>query len=136
MAVFKMDRKDVDRLHDAIKNFPGVAEKSINAVLYDEAPEIITDEIKLLMPVSGAVWKGKKPAAKHSKSITERTNERRNLSIVVGTIGDYHYLYFPDDGSNTYRHFGNKRFFERGGEASSKEIVDRCVSRIVDDFEK
>jgi len=136
MAVFEMDKKELDRLHNAIKNFPDVAEESINSVLYTEAPPIITDAIKLLMPVSGAVWKGKKKAAKHGNSIKERSGERRNLSVVVGTVSDYHYLYFPDDGTNTYRHAGNQRFFERGGKASSQEIVDRCVSRIVDDFEK
>jgi len=136
MAVFEMDRKEIERLLSTIKNFPNVAEKSINSVLYTEAPPIITEEIKRLMPVSGATWKGKKNAAKHSNSITERSGERRNLSIVVGTVSDYHYLYFPDDGTNTYRHAGNKRFFERGGQASSQEVVDRCIARVIDDFEK
>lgn len=136
MAVFEMDKKEIDRLYSTIKNFPGTAEKSINSVLYEEAPPIITDEIKRLMPVSGANWNGKKPAAKQAKSITERSKERRNLSIVVGTVSDYHYLYFPDDGTNTIHHAGNQQFFERGGKASSSEIVDLCISRVVADFEK
>lgn len=136
MAVFEMDRRELDRIHNAAKNFPGVAENSINSVLYTEAAPIIAEEIKMLMPVSGAHWKGKKKAAKLSNSIKERSKERRNLSIVVGTVSDYHYLYFPDDGTNTYRHVGNRRFFERGGKASSQEIVDRCVARIIGDFEE
>ena len=104
MARFEMDQREVERLHKAIKNFPGTAEKSINDVLYSEAPPIIADAIQLLMPSSGARWNGKKPAAKTAQSIKERTNERRNLSIVVGTVSNYHYLYFPDDGSNTKNH--------------------------------
>lgn len=136
MAVFEMDAKELERLHNTIKNFPGVAEQSINSVLYEEAPSIISDAITLLMPVSGANWKGKKGAAKFSKSVKERPSERRNLSIVVGTVQDYHYLYFPDDGSNTTRHVGNQQFFSRGGEASTREVVDRCINRLIDDFQR
>lgn len=136
MARFEMDRRELDRLVNTIKQFPTNAEKSVNSILYEEAPEIIAEEIKLLLPMSGASWKGKKPSAKKANSIRERTNERRNLSIVVGTVSDYHYLYFPDDGTNTYRHVGNRRYFERGGQASSKEIIDRCIARITGDFNR
>ena len=131
-----MDRKEIERLCATVENFPLTAIKSINTVLYNEAPPIISEAIQRLVPVSGANWKGKKPAAKTSDSIKERTADRRNLSIVVGTVSDYHYLYFPDDGTNTYRHVGNQRFFERGGKASSEEIVDLCISRIINDFNK
>ena len=136
MARFEMDRKELDRLFNTIKNFPGNAEKAINNVLYEEAPDIITEEIKLLLPVSGANWKGKKAPAKTAKSIKERTEERRNLSIVVGTVSAYHYLYFPDDGTNTRRHVGEQKFFERGGKASTTEVVDRCINRVVNGLEK
>ena len=136
MAVFEMDQKEIERLLETVKNFPGTAEESINSVLYNEAPEIITDAITLLVPTSGANWKGKRPPAKTSKSIAERSTERRNLSIVVGTTNDYHYLYFPDDGTNTVRHAGNQRFFERGGNASTQEVVDRCINRVIDDFNR
>lgn len=132
MARFEMDAKEVERLFNTVKNFPGNAEKSINEVFHNDAPPIVSEEIKRLMPVSGKTWKGKAPAAKSAKSLTDET---ANLSFTVKTTGKYHYLYFPDDGTNTKRHVGNQQFFQRGGENKQTEIVDRCISRIVKDFE-
>lgn len=131
MARFEMDAKEVERLFNTVKNFPGNAEKSINDVFHNDAPPIVSEEIKRLMPESGKTWKGKAPAAKGAKSLTDET---ANLSFTVKTTGKYHYLYFPDDGSNTRNHVGNQQFFQRGGEAKQTEIVDRCISRIVTDF--
>lgn len=132
MARFEMDAKELERLFNTVKNFPGNAEKSINEVFHNDAPPIVSEEIKRLMPVSGKTWKGKAPAAKSAKSLTDET---ANLSFTVKTTGKYHYLYFPDDGTNTKRHVGNQQFFQRGGENKQTEIVDRCISRIVKDFE-
>lgn len=131
MARFEMDAKEVERLFNTVKNFPGNAEKSINEVFHNDAPPIVSEEIKRLMPVSGKSWKGKAPAAKSAKSLTDET---ANLSFTVKTTGKYHYLYFPDDGTNTKRHVGNQQFFQRGGENKQTEIVDRCINRIVKDF--
>lgn len=133
MARFEMDAKEVERLFNTVKNFPGNAEKSINEVFHNDAPPIVSEEIKRLMPVSGKSWKGKAPAAKGAKSLTDET---ANLSFTVKTTGKYHYLYFPDDGTNTKRHVGNQQFFQRGGENKQTEIVDRCINRIVNDFIK
>lgn len=131
MARFDLDTKEVERLFNTVKNFPGNAEKSINDVFHNDAPPIVSEEIKRLMPVSGKTWKGKAPAAKTAKSLTD---EKANLSFTVKTTGKYHYLYFPDDGTNTRRHVGNQQFFKRGGENKQTEIVDRCINRIVKDF--
>lgn len=131
MARFEMDAKEVERLFNTVKNFPGNAEKSINEVFHNDAPPIVSEEIKRLMPVSGKTWKGKAPAAKGAKSLTDET---ANLSFTVKTTGKYHYLYFPDDGTNTRRHVGNQQFFNRGGDNKTPEIVDRCINRIVKDF--
>jgi hypothetical protein len=131
MARFEMDTKEVERLYNVVKNFPSNAEKSINEVFHNEAPQLVSEEIKRLMPVSGKTWKGKAPAAKTAKSLTDET---KNLAFTVKTTGKYHYLYFPDDGTNTSRHVGNQQFFKRGGENKQTEIVDRCINRIVKDF--
>lgn len=133
MARFEMDTKEVERLYNAVKNFPGNAEQSINDVFHNDAPPLVSEEIKRLMPVSGKQWKGKAPAAKTAKSLTD---EKSNLAFAVKTTGKYHYLYFPDDGTNTRRHVGNQQFFQRGGENKQTEIVDRCRTRIVTDFEQ
>ena len=136
MARFEMDTKEVERLHKAIRNFPGDAENAINDVFHNDAPPIVSESIKRLIPTSGRKWKGKAPAAKTAKSsVTERKDERGNLSFAVGTTTKYHYLYFPDDGSNTRRHVGNQHFFQRGGEAKQSEIIDRCITRIANNFE-
>lgn len=136
MARFEMDSKEIERLFNAIRNFPGNAEKSINEIFHNDAPPLVSEEIKRLMPVSGRMWKGKAPAAKTAKSsVTERKDEMKNLTFAVGTTGKYHYLYFPDDGSNTRNHVGNQQFFQRGGENKQTEIVDRCITQIVTDFE-
>lgn len=133
MARFDMDTKEVERLFDAVKNFPGVAEQSINEVFHNYAPPLVSEEIKRLMPASGKTWAGKAPAAKTAKSLTD---EKANLAFVVKTTGKYHYLWFPDDGSNTRNHVGNQQFFQRGGENKQTEIVDRCITQVVTDFEQ
>lgn len=133
-----MDTKEVERLFNAVRNFPGTAETAINEVFHNDAPPIVSEEIKRLMPSSDPadVWIGKLPHAKLSKSVAGRPAEMKNLAFTVGTTAKYHYLYFPDDGSNTIRHAGNQQFFQRGGENKQAEIADRCIMRITSDFEK
>lgn len=126
-----MDAKELERLERALKSFPDNAENTINEVLHDEASPLLQESIKRLMPVSGRQWSGKKAPAKMGKSLTD---EKENLSITIKTTKNYNYLYFPDDGTNTRRHAGNKQFFKRGGEAKQSEIVDRCISRLVKEF--
>lgn len=131
-----MDTKEVERLFNAVKNFPQNAEEAINDVFHNEAPPLVSDSIKRLIPESGRTWKGKATAARTAKSsVTERKDERGNLAFAVGTTAKYHYLYFPDDGENTRRHVGDQHFFQRGGEAKQSEIVDRCITRITNIFE-
>ena len=91
MARFDMDTKEVERLHKAIRNFPGEAEEAINDVFHNEAPPIVSEEIKRLMPTSGRTWRGKPRAAKGANSLTDET---ANLSFTVKTTTKYHYLYF------------------------------------------
>ena len=132
MAVFRIDATEFDRLQNAIKNFPGDAEKEINEVLHNEGSQLIQDSVRNLMPVSGRKWKGKKPAAKTSKSLNDL---KGNLFVWVKTTGSYHYLYFPDDGTNTIHHVGNQQFFLKGAEAKQETIIDLCVNNMIDNFE-
>lgn len=123
---------EVERLQQALEEFQGDAEAVINDVLHNEAGDLAQESIKRLMPVSGKHWRGKKPAAKKSKSLQ---NIEGNLSITVTTKKNWSYLYFPDDGTNTRRHIGNQRFFERGGEAVQDEIIERCINKLITNFE-
>jgi len=132
MSRFDLHIDQFDDLQQAMKNFQGNTEETINDVLHKEAGELIKDAIKLLMPESGKTWKGKKKAAKHANSLTIK---KENLAVTVKTTNSYHYLYFPDDGTNTRRHVGNQEFFRRGGESKIEEIKDRCIRRLVNDFD-
>lgn len=133
MSRLTLDWEDLDKLEQAMKDFQGNTEETINDVLHNEASPLIQESIKRLIPVSGRKWNGKKPPAKTSKSLTD---QKDNLSITVKTTKKYQYLYFPDDGANTQRHAGNQQFFKRGAEAKRSEIVERCVGRLANDFEK
>lgn len=132
MAVFRIEAKEFDRLQKAIKNFPGDAEEAINEILHNEGSELIQKSIKNLMPVSGRKWKGKKAAAKSAKSLTDT---KGNLFVTVRTTSNYHYLYFPDDGTTTLKHAGNQQFFLKGGEAKQETIIDLCINKMVTNFE-
>lgn len=129
---FELNIADVVRLENALKAYEGDAEKALNDVLHNQAGKLIQDEIKLLMPASGRKWKGKKAPAKTSKSIKVING---NLSVTETTTKSYHYLYFPDDGTNTQRHVGNQQFFLRGAENKKEEIIDLCVGRLVNNFD-
>ena len=133
MAVFELDTNQINRLATAMDNYAGHAGTIVNDVLHNEGGQLIHDEIKRLMPVSGKNWKGKAKAASKANSLQIDNGE---LSVTVRSESKYSYLYFPDDGSNTRRHVGNQQFFRRGGENQTEEIIDRCVGRLVSDFEK
>lgn len=131
--VFEIDAKELERLQQAMENFAGDTEKAINDVLHNEAGQLIQESIRNLIPVSGRrKWRGKKPPAKKSKSMQD---EQANLSITVKTTKSYSYLYFPDDGSNTKRHAGNKQFFRKGAEKVQGDIVDRCVNKLINNLD-
>lgn len=131
MSTFKLNVSDVERLQDAMKEFDGNVEEIINDVLHSEAGEKIQESIRRLMPASGKNWKGKASPAKTSNSMQ---NINGNLSVTVTSTKKYQYLYFPDDGTTTRRHVGNQQFFARGAEAVKDEIIDRCVTKLTNNF--
>lgn len=128
-----VEAKDFNRLEEALKDFQGNAEEVINDVLHNFAGPQMQESILRLMPVSNKRWKGKKPAAKTGKSLTQKNH---NLGVTVTTTKNYQYLYFPDDGTNTKNHAGNQQFFWRGGEAVKDDIIERCVGKITNEIEK
>jgi hypothetical protein len=130
--MLRINFSEFENLQDAMKAYTGNTEAAINEVLHGKASEILEAEIYRLMPVSGRKWKGKKPAAKSAKSLMSSPG---NLSITVRTTKNYQYLYFPDDGTNTKRHAGNKQFFFQSGDNKKSEIVDRCITRLIEEIE-
>lgn len=124
---------EFDRLQEAIKQFQGNAEQTINDVLHNEGGQLIQDSIKRLIPVSGKSWKGKAAPASSANSL-RATNS--NLAVWVRSAKKYQYLYFPDDGSSTVNHAGNQHFFYEGAEAVSDDIIERCIEKLINTFEE
>lgn len=131
MSRFELDASEMDRLQRTMAVYEGDVESAINDVLHNDASQILQQEITRLMPVSGRHWAGKKGSAKSSGSLRD---EKSNLAITVKAKKAYSYLYFPDDGTDTRRHAGNQRFFERGAENKQSQIIDRCIGRLMGGF--
>lgn len=134
MAVFNLkDENDgLKELYDRIMRLPREGEAIITSTLHNEGAQCIKNEIDRLLPRSGRKWKGKKkPATSNKKAIMPREDESTNLNVVVGTTYNYHYLYFPDDGSNTKNHMGNQHFMIRGAENSADKVVDLCIRNLM-----
>lgn len=132
MAWFDINADELDRLHQAVGEYPGNAEKAVNEVLHNEAGPVIQRRIDPLIHPSGRTFKGHRKSAKGAD--WGRYDAKENLTVTVGAKAKYRYLYFPDDGSNTRRHAGNQQFFRRGGEAATPEVVDMCVTAITNEL--
>lgn len=130
MSRLTLNAEDFDRVLKAIEQYPGNAERVINDVLHGAGAELIQERIRKYMPVSD---KKKGAHAVDSKSLTPVGS---NLAVTVKSTNKYHYLYFPDDGTNTRRHVGNQQFFLRGAEAVSGEIVDIITEKLTQSFEE
>lgn len=130
MSRLTLNAEDFDKVLKAIEQFPGNAEKAINEVLHGEGAELIQERIRKYMPVSD---KKKGSHAVDSKSLTPVGT---NLAVTVKSTNKFHYLYFPDDGTNTRRHVGNQQFFLSGAEDASGEIVDILTGKLTQTFEE
>ena len=107
------------------------AGRIIDSVLHREGAEAIKQDITRLLPSSGRSWKGK--GAPASAAMPGKfSQDNGTLSVTVAARGKYHYLYFPDDGSNTKRHAGNQQFMMRGAENASERIIEMCIGKLVD----
>lgn len=132
-TTMRMNAEDFERLQEALERFPGRGEEAINEVLHGEGGTLIQESIRRLTPVSGKTWKGKAAPAKSGKSLMLVPG---NLSVTTKSTKRYHYLYFPDDGTNTRRHVGNQQFFARGAEEVTREVADRCIDNVINKFEE
>lgn len=130
-ASISLKAEDFDKLTESIKAYGDGAEDIINGVLHEYGAERIKEEIHKLLPESGRNWKGKKVAAKRTDPFV---SEGGNLNVTVSTKSAYGYLYFPDDGTNTRKHVGNKQFMQRGAESATDDIIERCLAELVKEF--
>lgn len=129
--VFSIDVKAYDELCQKMQAYQGNAENVVNEVLWDQGGTLINQAIMRLLPRSGRTWSGKKKAAADAQPFTQK-NE--NLSVTITTKYSYHYLYFPDDGSTTRKHAGQRHFMFQGAENEQEKIIDLCIARLTEDF--
>ena len=129
---WQVDASQLDRLMEAAATWPQVSEGAINDVLHGEGGRIIGREIDRLVPVSGRRFKGHTSGA---KGTAWQSYDTPDLAVTVAARGKRGYLYFPDDGTNTKRHAGDQRFFPRGAEAATEEVVDLCIKTMIQRLE-
>ena len=133
-SVFTIERTAFDELSKHMEEYGIGAGLIIEDFLKNEGATLIMENILGLLPQSNRRWRGKAPAASSTMPFEVRPKESDILSVTVGTKYKYHYLYFPDDGSNTRHHAGEQHFMERGAEAASDEIIKRCIDALIKDF--
>ena len=137
MATFKLDARQHETLLRAMRLYGDHAGKTVDDVLHNEGGRLIQEEIMRLLPESGRDWKGKRTAAKRTQPFTQK-NE--SLAVTIRTKSAYHYLYFPDDGTNTKRHVGYKgkprEFMFKGAENQTSRIMDLCINRLIEKWER
>ena len=133
MGWFEFDAGSIDDLYDKMVSYGAGSGQIIDKVLRSEGAEEIKKQIARLLPSSGRHWKGKAPAA--SSAMPGRFDQDNGeLSVTIAARGKYHYLYFPDDGSNTRKHAGNKQFMLHGAEAAAPKVVEMCVGKLAEAF--
>ena len=123
--MFSINFLGFEDLEKALTEYSGNSEDAINEVLHsEEINTLAQNAIKALMPRSN------KKKGRHAKDSNSLGKLDGNLSLTVRAVKAFQYLYFADDGTNTRRHIGDQRFFERGGEDVQCDIIQRCIDKL------
>lgn len=131
MAEFYLDEDALDGLEADFDSYPELIGPAIDEVLQGEGAKAIKEGIDALIPRSGRRWRGK--AAPAHGAEWQRV-DAAPLAVTVATSTRYHYLYFPDDGSNTRRHVGNRQMFRRGLEAAAPTVIEKIQDALSEAF--
>lgn len=136
MSYFELDTKDFERIIRVVEDYSdgSEAERIINGYLAGEGGDLIKERVHEKLPVSGRTWPArKKPPAKSTDPFRKTAG---NLSVKVHTKYAYHYLYFPDDGSDTERHYGNQQFMLEGAGDASETIANEVIEKLLERLEE
>lgn len=136
MAEVRLDASEVERLAEKMTKFGTESGDVIQDYLRNEGFERIASHIPGLIHASGRKWKGKATSATSAGYNSVFSHVVSSLTLDVYSTSRYHYLYFPDDGSNTKRHAGNQDFMYRGAEEVESQMVEEMVGRLVTAFEE
>ena len=124
------DASQIEELQQLMDEYGNDAQRVIDEVLHGEGAEEIKEQIARILPVSGRRWNGKRsPASAVMPGSFAQDNEM--LAVTIAARGTYHYLYFPDDGSNTHHHAGNQQFMKRGAGSAANRVVELCIGELV-----
>lgn len=134
MASWELDYSQMEKMMAAVTKFSdgAEAEKIINDYLANEGGDLLKQSIQTLLPRSGRSWTGKKAAASSTDPFRKTPG---NLNVKIHTKSAYNYLYFPDDGENTRKHFGNQQFMLRGGQNKSAELGENIINKLIQKLE-
>lgn len=130
-----LEFSEFDRLKKSMEEYGAGAGQIVDDVLHGEGAEDIKARIAPLIPASGRKWRGKRTAASIAMP-GHFSQDNYPQGVVIAARGSYHYLYFPDDGANTHRHAGNQQFMLRGAELAAEKVIDRCVGKLIENFDK
>ena len=133
MSTFSLEDGDFERLLESMQRFGEGASEVINTVIHDSGDEIYREIDPLIHP-SGRTFRGHTSSAQGSH--WQRYDTSESMAITVSTTASRRYLYFPDDGSNTKRHYGNQQFMLRGAEAAAPVILEKGEQALLAEFER
>jgi len=133
IRTFSLDDTDFERMAQAMANYGEDGAERVSEVIHSSG-DLIRERIDPLIHSSGRTFKGHRSGVRGTKWAHYLTGEP--LAITVRAITSRQYLYFPDDGSNTVRHYGNQQFMMRGTEAAAPEIITRSLDALVEKFER
>lgn len=134
MSNVRVDYDGFEQLAERIGQFGSGAGRAIQGVYNDFAAGEIKENALPLVHPSGRTFKGHRSGARAAGPERVFTQQVDGLTLVVRTNRPFGYLYFPDDGSNTKRHAGQQHFMQRGLDASTESIIERCLAALTEDF--
>lgn len=130
-GTFDLEADQFDGLVTSMRKFGEGAADIVSDVIHSSGDDI-KREIDPLIHSSGRTFKGHTTSAKGAN--WQRYDTGESLAITVATTASRRYLYFPDDGSNTERHYGDQQFMRRGAEAAAPAILDKSEDALISAF--
>lgn len=133
--MYEVDYSSLETLEARMAELGHGSGHVIDGVLHGEGANLIKRAIPGLINPSGRRWSGKAASIAGKPSAGGRlSQDDASLQVTVAARGRLGYLYFPDDGTNTRNHVGDQQFMLRGAEDRQSDIIDRCITGLVDGF--
>ena len=133
---YTVDFNEVADIETAISAYGEGSGQIIDRVLHGEGADLIKRTIPTHINPSGRRWSGKTASIAGNPGAGSRlSQDNESLQVTIAARGRLSYLYFPDDGTNTKDHAGDQQFMRRSAEEKTPDIIDRCLTALVEEFE-